>query len=59
MTLDSRERLDVARQLIRHISEQLPAMGLLYRIDLMLIADRLANVSAQTVSQNAHDWDVR
>jgi peptide/nickel transport system substrate-binding protein len=59
VTLDSRERLEVARQLIRHISEQLPALGLLYRIDLMLIADRLANVSAQTVSLNAHEWDMR
>jgi peptide/nickel transport system substrate-binding protein len=57
VTLDARERLEVAKQLVRHISEQLPAMGLLYRIDLMLVANRLANVGAQTVSQNAHEWD--
>jgi peptide/nickel transport system substrate-binding protein len=59
VTLDSRERLDVARQLVRHISEQLPAMGLLYRIDLMLISNRLVNVNAQNFSQNAQDWDLR
>jgi ABC-type oligopeptide transport system substrate-binding subunit len=59
VTLDARERLEVAKQLVHHISDQLPAMGLLYRIDLMLIANKLVNVSAETVVRNAPEWDVR
>jgi peptide/nickel transport system substrate-binding protein len=59
VTLDARERLEGAKQINQHISQQLPAMGLLYRIDLMLIADRLANVSADVSVRNAHEWNLK
>jgi len=59
VTLNARERLEGAKQINRHISEHLPAFGLLYRIDIMLIADRLVNVAAATDVQNAHEWDVK
>jgi peptide/nickel transport system substrate-binding protein len=59
VTLDARERLELAKQINRHISEQLPALGLLYRVELMLVANRLANVNAEQGTRNAHDWDVK
>jgi ABC-type transport system substrate-binding protein len=59
VTLDARDRLEGAKQINQHMSQQLPAMGLLYRIDLMLIGDRLANVSADGSVRNAHEWDVK
>jgi hypothetical protein len=34
-------------------------MGLFYRIDIMLITNRLVNVSAESVTQNAHEWLIK
>jgi peptide/nickel transport system substrate-binding protein len=59
VTLNARDRLEVARQLMHHFSEQLPAMGILYRVDVMLIANRLTKVSAETSTRNAQEWDLR
>jgi peptide/nickel transport system substrate-binding protein len=59
VTYSARERLEVARQINYHISDQLPALGLLYRIQPILIANRLVNVTAEHESRNAHEWDVR
>ncbi len=59
VTLDGKDRLEDAKEITRHISENLPVMGLLYRVDLMLIADRLVNVKAETTVRNAQDWDVK
>lgn len=59
VTLDARERLEIAKAINQHISEQLPAMGLLYRIDLMLVADRVANVTAEVSVRNANEWEVK
>jgi peptide/nickel transport system substrate-binding protein len=58
-TLDPRGRLELAKQINKHISEQLPALGLLYRVELMLIANRLEGVSAETSVRNAHEWNFR
>jgi peptide/nickel transport system substrate-binding protein len=59
VTLEARDRLELAKQINQHIAEQLPALGLLYRIDLMLVGDRLNNVSAETSVRNAHEWDIK
>ena len=53
------ERLELARQLVRHFSENLPAMGVLYSITPMLITNRLVNVSAELDARNSHEWDLR
>jgi peptide/nickel transport system substrate-binding protein len=59
VTLEGRERLELAKQINRHISEQLPALGLLYRVELMLIANRLGNVNAEQHTRNSHEWDLK
>jgi hypothetical protein len=59
VTLNAHERPDVARQLMHHFSDQLPGLGLLYRIDVMLIANRLVNVTADVSTRNAARRDLR
>ncbi len=58
-TIPIPERLEIGREIVRHISEQLPAMGLYYSVQPMLISNRLVNVAAATDTRNAHQWDVR
>jgi hypothetical protein len=58
-TIPIPERLEIGREIVRHISEQLPAMGLFYSVQPMLISNRLVNVAAATDTRNAHLWDVR
>jgi peptide/nickel transport system substrate-binding protein len=53
------ERLELARQLVRHFSENLPVMGVLYSITPMLITNRLVNVTAEVNTRNSHEWDLR
>lgn len=59
VTFSARERLEVAGQINYHISDQLPAMGLFYSVQPMLVANRLMNVTAANDVRNAHEWDVR
>jgi peptide/nickel transport system substrate-binding protein len=58
-TFTSAERLEGAKAINKHISEQLPALGLLYRIEFMLISNRLANISSEQGVRNAVDWDTK
>jgi peptide/nickel transport system substrate-binding protein len=58
-TIPTNDRLAVVSQLVRHISEQVPILGLLYDAQPMLVATRLVNVDADTKGRNAHDWDVK
>jgi peptide/nickel transport system substrate-binding protein len=53
------ERMEILRQMVRHISEQLPIMGLTYGVESMLIAKRIVNVDADVSSRNGHAWDLR
>jgi peptide/nickel transport system substrate-binding protein len=59
VTYSPRERLEAAKQINYHISDQLPVLGLFYRIQPMLIANRLVNVSADAQTRNSHEWDLR
>jgi peptide/nickel transport system substrate-binding protein len=59
VTLDARERLEAAKRVNQILSEDLPALGLLYRVDLMLVGDRLVNVGAETSVRNANEWAVK
>lgn len=58
-TIPMNDRMEVVRQIVRHISEQVPILGLLYDAQPMLLANRLVNVDASTDTRNAHEWDVR
>jgi peptide/nickel transport system substrate-binding protein len=59
VTVPRQERIEVLRQMVRHISEQLPIMGLTYGVESMLIAKRIVNVDADVASRNGHEWDLR
>jgi peptide/nickel transport system substrate-binding protein len=63
-TIPERERTQVIGQIVHHISDQLPAMGLFYDGQPVLISNRLLNVGpgpGEVTSQawNAHEWDVK
>jgi peptide/nickel transport system substrate-binding protein len=63
-TVPKSERLEIARQAVRHISEQLPMLGLHYDADALLVSDRIMNLGngiapASTPAWNAHLWDVK
>ncbi len=63
-TIPRQERIQVIGQIVHHISDQLPVMGLFYDGQPALIANRLVNVGPgpgefTTQAWNAHEWDVR
>ncbi len=59
VTVPRQDRIEVLRQMVRHISEQLPIMGITYNVEAMLIAKRIVNVDANVATRNGHEWDVR
>ena len=58
ITIPRTERMEVLRQVIRHISDQLPAMGIAYVVESWLFTNRLQNFTAPVNTRNAHDWDL-
>jgi hypothetical protein len=49
---------------MRHISEQLPEMGLFYNVLAVAIGNRVQNATAgavvgSTQAWNAHEWDLK
>jgi len=63
MTIPKQERLQVLGQILQHMSDQLPIMGVLYNTSPTLVNNRLVNVSAggqgSTQTWNAHEWDIK
>jgi peptide/nickel transport system substrate-binding protein len=59
VTIPFAERLEVVRQMVHHISDQLAVMGVLYDVSPMLISNHLQNVKAELDTRNAHEWDWR
>jgi peptide/nickel transport system substrate-binding protein len=57
VTIPLAERMQVGQQIVHHVSDQLPIMGLLYNTEPMLIGSRLKNVDANLSTRNAHEWD--
>lgn len=54
------ERMQVLRQFVRHISEQLNLMGLFYDAEISIFSNRLQNLTAsETRLWNVHEWDIR
>ena len=58
VTIPWPERMEVGQQIVHHISDQLPIMGLLYNTEPMLISNRVLNVEARLGTRNAHTWDL-
>lgn len=47
-------------QIVRHMSENLPIMGILYNTSVILHGNRLLNIKGGGGGAwNAHEWDVR
>ena len=54
------ERLDVLRQIMRHMSENLNQMGLFHDAEFVFLSDRLRNVGVlQTQVWDVQKWDAR
>jgi len=63
-TVPMKERVDALTQVMRLISDQLPALGIFYAPEPKLISNRLVDVHAAHAAAadetwNAHLWDVR
>ena len=62
-TIPVAERIQVMGQIVRHVSENLPILGLFYDAAPTLINGRLANVAAGgpdvTQAWNSYEWDIR
>lgn len=57
-TVPWKERMDVLRQMIRHITEQVIIMGMFYSTEANLLSNRMENV-LPTRAWNAHEWAVK
>jgi peptide/nickel transport system substrate-binding protein len=63
-TIPLEDRMDAARRVVQHVSEQVAWIGLFYQTEPDLIANRLANVAVPKSSGasrlwNVHEWDVK
>lgn len=63
VTIPVPERLNVTREIVRHMTEQLSNMGLFYDVEPIMVTHRLLNavVGPQQglALQTVHTWDVR
>lgn len=57
-TIPMGARVQALGQIVHFLSDQLPAMGILYGVDTHLIANRLKNIGADEITWNSHEWDV-
>jgi peptide/nickel transport system substrate-binding protein len=63
-TIPHEDRMDAARRIVQHVSEQVAWIGLFYQTEPDLMANRLLNVSVPKSSGssrlwNIHEWDIR
>jgi peptide/nickel transport system substrate-binding protein len=63
VTIAREERVQVLRQIVTHIADQVTALGMIYSTEQNMIAGRMINVAGRardaTETWNAHEWDVR
>jgi len=62
-TIPMGERIQALGEVVRHITVELPILGLYYRVQPTMISHRLQNVTARqilsTEAWNAHEWTLR
>jgi peptide/nickel transport system substrate-binding protein len=62
-TIPAAERTAVLGDIVHHMTDQLPLLGLFYNSQPMMIGNRLVNVTGRrgegTETWNAHEWDVK
>jgi len=63
VTVPKAERNQVLAQIVRHISEQVVVLPMIWRVDPTAIGNRLANVEPKgphaTQAWNAHEWEAK
>lgn len=63
LTIPMPERVNVTREIVHHMTEQLSNMGLFYDVEPMMVTNRLLNavVGPQQglALQRVHEWDLR
>jgi len=61
-TIPRAERMQIAGQIIQHMTDQVLVMGMFYDLSPAFVGNRLRNVSPmggdQSLPWNAHEWDV-
>jgi peptide/nickel transport system substrate-binding protein len=59
VTIPQAERMEIGRGIVRHVTENLPIMGVAYDATAMLIGSTVTGANAVDFTRNAHLWDVR
>lgn len=63
VTIPMAERIESLGQVIYHIADQLPEMGLYYRVQPTMVAKRVTGAGARhvngTEAWNVHEWDAK
>jgi ABC-type transport system substrate-binding protein len=59
VTVPLRERAELARGIVKHMTENLPVMGVAYDSTAIIIGSSLVNVNALEITRNIHQWDLR
>lgn len=59
MTIPWQERMALARQAVRHVTDQLVGWGLFYNPQPNVVSDRILNVPVTAQLWNVHQWDVK
>jgi peptide/nickel transport system substrate-binding protein len=57
-TIPVSDRVGVMEQIVRHVTENLNAMGIFYDGQTVMMRNRMRNVPANGLPWNAHEWDV-
>ncbi len=58
VTIPIQERMEIGRGIVRHVTENLPIMGIAYDATAMLIGSEVTGANAIDFTRNAHLWDV-
>jgi peptide/nickel transport system substrate-binding protein len=58
VTIPQRERMEILRGMVHHVSDQLPIMGTAYVVEAWLYNSRIQNYSGAVNTRNAHLWDL-
>ena len=59
VTIPQAERMEIGRGIVRHVTENLPIMGVAYDATAMLIGSTVTGANAVDFTRNAHQWDAR
>ncbi|MPZ15561.1 MAG: hypothetical protein GEU73_14265 [Chloroflexi bacterium] len=59
VTIPMQEEMQILGQIVRHMTENLNVIGLVFNPDPILVSNRVQNVPVRRPTWNTHEWDVR